>query len=152
MKIPDPNLDLEADDALSFRDFTGWIFTHRPDVDFAGKVIYASCFSQEKPDTVVFPPTLTGATFVRCNLSNVVIPAGNTVIDCNTMRYRVQNDRRDWQLGALDLPVKVLGEKYWLQQGTSVDPADIPLTPLVLAPNEDLVTKLREIQAAKEVG
>lgn len=151
MKIPDQNLDLDADDELSLKDFTWWRFTHRPDMDFAGKVIYASCFSQETPDSVVFPDDLR-ATFVRCNLSNVVIPAGVTVIDCNTMRYKCCADLRDWELGASDEPVKVLGEKYWLQQGCSVDPADIPAEKMVLAPNEDLLTKLKAMEAAREVG
>lgn len=121
----------DLDDALSFRDFTGWRFTARTDVVFAGKVIYASCFSQEEPDTVVFRGALTGTTFIRCNLSNVVVPSGATVIDCIQTRFRVQNDLRDWELAPVtNLPVRVIGEKHWQRLGYSVDPLDIPLTRL----------------------
>ncbi len=65
---------IEVDDQLSLRDFTGWDFRDRPEYDFNNKVIYGSCFSQEILDNPIFGMELEGATFIRCNLDNVLIP------------------------------------------------------------------------------
>ena len=64
-------VDYDCDDQLSFKDFTGWEFISRPEYDFDNKIIYASCFSQENPDTDIFGKALTNATFLKCNLDNV---------------------------------------------------------------------------------
>lgn len=86
----------EINDALSHKDMTGWDLSALQDMD--SQVIYNTCLSNETPDAAVLPATLTGATFIACNLDNVLIPAGNTVIDCLTRRFQVQNDGEDWFL------------------------------------------------------
>ena len=74
----------------SRRDCTGQRFTDRPAAEFAGEIV-GSCFWQEAgalspldatPWVEVFPADLRGVTFLRCNLDNVVLPAGNTPVDC----------------------------------------------------------------------
>ena len=117
-------INYDASEKYSFKDFTGQDLSLKIDMD--GVIIYASCFSHEIPDSSVFPANLTGATFIKCNLSNCKIPDGNTVIDCNQTKFKNQNDLRDWELDGGNQPLKVLNEKYWVQQGFSVNPIDIP--------------------------
>lgn len=147
MKVTYEGVEYDCDDAFSGRDFTQRTLDA---FDLSGRVIYASCFAQERPDTIVFDASLSAATFIRCNLTNVHVPIGNTLIDCITTRALVQNDGRDWELDDSDRPVRVTSEKYWLQQRTSVDPADIPASKIVLAENETLESRLAAEQATRE--
>lgn len=123
------------DDELSFRDFSGWNFDPREGFDFSGKTIYASSFSQESPETIVFSDETKNVTFVKCNLMNVVLPLNSTVIGSNQTTYAMQNDLRTWvvekdcALGPFlckYAPVKLMNEEYWELKGYSVDPDDIP--------------------------
>lgn len=114
----------DYDDGLSFKKFTGLVFTQ----PFrSGTTVYASFFSTEEPGTVIFPPNMTGVTFLRCHLDNIVIPPGNFNVDSNTRTYKVMNDGRDWELDDLMNPKEVLSREYWYTLGYSTDPVDIPL-------------------------
>lgn len=118
----------DADDELSYKDFTGWEFKSRSEYDFNKKIIYASCFCNETPDIEIFNNKTKGATFIKCNLMNVVIPDGNTVIDCLTQQFREQNDREDWVIDKITKdPIEPINKKQFEQLGISIDPADIPL-------------------------
>lgn len=150
MKLDYEGKTYDCDDELSGRDFTGLEFASRPELDFSNKIIYATCFGQESPDQPIFGDKLTGATFIRCNLTNVLVPDGNTLIDCITTRCATQNDGRVWEIDESNTPVRLTSEKHWRILGTSVDPADIPQSKLVLARHETLETKLAEMHAAKE--
>lgn len=97
--------DYNFDDELSFKDFT---LRQMQGYNLSGKVIYGSCFSQEIPDSQVFNPETTGATFIRCNLDNVLVPEGNTVIDCSQRRFQVQEDGLDWLVDENNQPVEPL--------------------------------------------
>ena len=57
-------------------DYTGWEFISRPEYKWSGRTVEKACFSQEKPDTVVFAPGTTGMKFLWCNLDNVLLPPG----------------------------------------------------------------------------
>lgn len=70
----------------SHKDFTGRDLTSVTDL-ISGAVIQCSCFSQEIPDTIVFPTDMTGIIFISCNLDNCLIPAGNSVVNCSQRRY-----------------------------------------------------------------
>ena len=111
-------------DKYSFKDYTGRTLLKATDLN--NTIVYASCFSQEIPDRHIFPDAMTGVTFVNCNLDNVYIPAGNTVIGGSQKRFKVQNDLRDWEIDINNRPVEVMGKEYWQSQGYSVDPKDIP--------------------------
>lgn len=112
----------------SFKDFTGWEFRSRPDYRFPpGTTIEGSCFSQDKPKSFIFPDSMTGVRFKRCNLDNVFIPHGNTVdSSCTTRQFQVQNDLRDWEVDDNGIPTIIMNDTSWLDQGYSVDPRDIP--------------------------
>lgn len=152
---PIPGTNYDYDEELSFRDFTGWEFLSRPEYDFNNKVVYATCFSQENPDSIVFPENLSGTIFLNCNLDNVSIPVGCEVIMFNggsQKTFQVQNDLRDWELDDKGDPVKVLNEKYWIQKGITVDPEHIPDQKIQLDPQkgETIEDKLKEI--TDEIG
>ncbi len=48
------------------------------------------------------------------------------MIEGSVQRHEEQNDGRDWLIDKNGNPIKILNEKYWIQQKFSVDPADIP--------------------------
>lgn len=90
----------------NFKDFTGQFLQ---DADFSGVTeIVRSCFSQEKPDTHVFPDDLSGVVFVDCNLDNVYIPPGNVTVNCSQRRFKAQDDGYDWLIDENDNPVERL--------------------------------------------
>ena len=110
----------------SFKDYT-----NSPRVDIPNDVVvYATMFLQEMPDSHIFPENMKGVTFVNCNLDNVYIPEGNTVIGGSHKRFKVQNDLRDWLIDENNKPIELIGKEYWESEGYSVDPKDIPSKPL----------------------
>lgn len=125
-RCPEPYQDNEYDEDLSFKDFTGLEFHSRPEYDFSNKVIYQSCFSQETPDSDIFKD-VRRAIFIKCNLDNVLIPAGNTVIDCWQRRFKVQNDLNDWLIDVDNKPTMPIDHKIFTKFGLPIpDPKDIP--------------------------
>lgn len=113
----------------SHRDFTGRTLIEADDL--GGQEIVGSCFSQEIPDTVIFPKGMKGVVFKNCNLDNVVIPDGNKFIDCSTIRFEVQNDLNDWEIDRNDIPVCVLDYLYFYKNDLPhPDPASIPDEPV----------------------
>ena len=78
----------------SDKDFTGQDLSGRDDMD--NLFIEGSCFAQQIPNTESLPSSLTGTTFYYCNLDNVKIPAGNTVISCSTRKIKTFDDGLDW--------------------------------------------------------
>lgn len=127
--VEDGGVKWTYDDAYSLQTLTGKSFVEKGIPQ--GTVIYKGYFSSEIPDTVIFPANMKGVTFVNCWLDNIVIPAGNTLVNCSTVTYQAQNDLRDWKLSDdTRQPIKVLSEDYWKAQGISVDPRDIPALPI----------------------
>lgn len=108
----------------SNKNFTGQILSSKTDMN--NIIIENSCFSQETPDTHVFPEDMTGTTFIDCNLDNVFIPQGNTVIRGSQKRFKVQNDLRDWIIDKNNNPIELVNKKYWQMNGYPTDPKDIP--------------------------
>ena len=118
-----PEGEIEVSEEFSNRDFTGDNKTISiPD----GAVVYGSCFSRETPGATVFDPTMTGVTFRNCNLSNVFVPPGNTVIDCQVTRYKVQSDKEDWVVDDKDAPVEPLDKDRFIRLGKSLSPDSLP--------------------------
>lgn len=108
----------------SFKDFTGQILSDK--TDMSNQIITGSCFSQETPDTHVFPEDMTGTTFIDCNLDNVFIPQGNTVIRGTQKRFIVQNDLRDWIIDENNNPIKLVQEDFWVDNGYPISTDSIP--------------------------
>lgn len=90
------------------KDSTGRSYRSWPAEAFSGRIFVGYCFSQELPDTDVFPDGATGATFVNCNLDNCLIPGGSTVSGGSQRRFRAQQDGLDWLLDDDDQPVSRL--------------------------------------------
>lgn len=65
----EPNVFLDYDDEWSFV-----IMNNQPVNIPNGTVVYASDFSSETPDATPFRSDMTGVIFVKCNLSNVIVP------------------------------------------------------------------------------
>lgn len=115
------------DDKYSFKDFTQRNLLEAEDLE--GMVIFGSSFSQENPDTRVFPDKVKKMTFYNCNLSNVfMVKPGWIVIGGTERRYKVQNDLKDWEVDNTEKPIKVINEEDWIRQGYDVNPSKIPLT------------------------
>lgn len=92
------------------------------------EIIRGACFSQQEPDTKVFPDKMSGVTFINCNLDNVVIPEGNKLIDCSNRRYKVQNDLNDWEIDENGNPVRLVNWQYFEKLGLNQpSPKDILL-------------------------
>lgn len=87
-------------------DYTGWDLSGC--TDMSGRTIEGMCLSQCTPRAVL-PADLTGTTFVDCNLDNVVVPEGNTLIRTANRRYLAQEDGNDWEVDENDNPIKILG-------------------------------------------
>ena len=93
----------------SFTDYTG---RNLSDCAIEGDIIESSCFSQEMPDSHIFPEKMKGVTFRRCNLDNVYIPPGNTVENCSQRRFKAQDDGEDWLVDENNKPLSLLsGDK-----------------------------------------
>lgn len=118
---------LTYSDVWSFQNFTNKrnVFQGRGK-ELDGLVVYSTTFYQEARDVDIFPSDVQNLTLAFCNLDNVKIPAGVTLIQCSTRRLQVQNDLRDWELNDKNLPVKVTNEAYEKSLGRSIDPTDIP--------------------------
>ncbi len=126
--------DFDYNTDYSFKDFTGRTLK---DKNLNGMIIYGSSFSQETPDSHIFPDSMTGVTFIRSNLDNVYIPTGNTVIDSSQRIFKIQNDGEDWILNVDGTPKEPINKEDYIEKGLSVDPKDLPKTPLT----EPITTK-----------
>lgn len=114
---------IQYSDEFSFKRFGGSLIIP------SGTTVYATNFSREVPDSTVFRSTMTGVTFLECNLDNILIPEGNivkTIYRTPARRFRAENDLRDWLLDTQDQPTRLIDEEYWDEKGYSVDPRDIP--------------------------
>ena len=102
--------------------YHGLSFKDRPAKEFEGEII-GSCFYQEalenNPPFDIFPDGIK-ATFIRCNLDNILIPAGCKVEGGTNKMIKIQNDTNDWELDKDLNPVKPLDKKLNLK------PEDIP--------------------------
>lgn len=113
-------------DKYSDKDMTGWDLSDRTDMD--GAVIHGLCLSWETPDAHCLPPNLINTTFIRCNMDNVFIPPGNSVIDCSVKRFKAQNDLEDWHVHPVTkVALEPLNKQRFVELGISIDPKDIPV-------------------------
>lgn len=120
---------IELPDELSFQDFTGDNFRNVDPTLLNGRTIKGTCFSQELPGNSrnkvkIFPENMTGVTFVDCNLDNVEIPAGNTVIGGTNKTFKVQSDGHDWEIEeGTGRPLSPISPKLLVRLGEDTDPS-----------------------------
>lgn len=112
-----------------------------------GTEIVGTCFYRESPlgeagDPLkkIFPASMTGVIFKRCNLDNVFVQEPeNTIMDADGIasshrRIRVQNDMQDWIVDADGKPDRPLDPTLQAELGLSPDPKDIPASPVEVNP------------------
>ena len=94
--------------------------------------IVNSTFYQEIPNGStpeyidVFYGNVDGDTFKNCNLDNVKLPYGATIINCSNRLIQGQVDGYDWVLDPVTKqPVEPVNKKYFIINGMSIDPNDI---------------------------
>lgn len=139
--------EYNINDEFSFKDFAGKPAKHHYENMPSNIVIYGSCFSQETPDIHIFPENLTGVTFIKCNLENVFIPIGNTIIDCSQRRFFVQNDKNDWLIDINNNPTMPTNHKYFTKLGLPMPlPKDIPITKVDEAVDLIKVAEIKKLE------
>lgn len=126
MKIPYGKTIYDCSDEHSFKCYAGREFSG---IKLDGLTIYQTNFAQETPDKEIFDSKVKNLTFVKCNLSNVSLPTGSTVVDCIQTRFKCQNDLNDWEIDGSGKPLRTLNYNIFLKKGLDLpDPIDIPAT------------------------
>ena len=129
------------------KDFTGRDLSGR--IDMSDKVICGSSFSQEVVDRPIFPPSMTGTTFLYCNLDNTSIPVGSDVLLSSQRRFKPQNDLEDWLIDGANKPTEPINKEQFQALGLSILPLDIPAE----KQTEPVTSKkARELGAAKDAA
>ena len=95
-----------------------------------GLTIHGLCLSNETPNAQMLPANLTGVTFIACNLDNIFIPPGNTLVNCSNRLFKVQNDGDDWLVDAQHNPIQPLHPQQYLDLGLSILPSALPAKPI----------------------
>jgi len=101
---------MPINDEFSFKDFTDKDLLSTPVQSFNNTTIKGSCFYQQIGTNIaVFPNQMDGVIFDACNLDNVKIPPGNTVLsNCSSDKIKFNPaDKKDWILngsGGFDRP------------------------------------------------
>lgn len=143
MKQTYNKIEYDINPDYSFKDFTNRSHQH---LEGISGVVYGSCFSNETPNAHIFPDTMIGVSFIKCNLDNVFIPAGNTVIDCSQQRFKKQNDLNDWLIDSKGIPTMPINHKIFTKMGLLIPLAkDIPLTEVSEAVDLLEVAKLNAV-------
>lgn len=141
----------DCDDRYSFRSFAGQSLVTATDLN--NRVICLSTFQSEQPDTTMFPADMKGATFVACNLDNVVILDGNTIVSGSTRRWQRQNDGENWLVDGSNQPIEPLNKEEFEGLGLSTDPTMIPSLPLLDDQAQPTtITQLRQTEIRNEVN
>lgn len=134
------------DDKYSLKDYADKTLLDAKDLE--GMVIYGSCFSKEIPDTKVFPDKIKKLTFYNCNLDNVYIKTGWSVVGGSRRRYKSQNDLCDWIVDKNNLPIEPLDKEKYVELGVSILPENIPQAKM----SENILqVKEREIYEANTI-
>ena len=138
----------------SQRDYTGRSLRDCDPAEFGGTIIEGSCFSQETPNTQVFPPGTKDVEFHSCNLDGVALPPGSVLVTgrggaCCHRQFRaydmahasgakagqpVKNEQGnalpadDWELDPEGAPARPLNHAAWTKNGRNIDPKAYRLT------------------------
>ena len=131
------DIEKPINEKYSFKGFPyhGLSFKKIDPKEFNNTTIKGSCFYQEwlegekEVEKEIFPEGMTGVTFKGCNLDNVIVPIGNTVIGGTHKLIQVQNDWEDWVLEKKDgklVAKEPMNKKLRIEKGFSVDVNDIP--------------------------
>lgn len=116
---------------LSHKDFMNQSFLMDESADWSNKTIVGTNLYQEiigefKGRINVLPDGVENLVLERCNLDNVLIPEGVTVIGGSNRVVLVQTDAEDWECDDDGNPIRPVNWKKYEKLGASTDPADLP--------------------------
>ena len=113
--------------------YHGLSFKNRPASEFNNTTIKGSCFYQDwkEGESVVkdiFPDGMVGVEFKNCNIDNLFIPVGNTVVGGTNKKIKEQNDKEDWVLNDSLEPVEPITKEIRLKAKVpmNIDPKKLP--------------------------
>ena len=98
--------------------------------EFSNKIIVGSNFSQNEPDTRVFPNGVVNCTLKNCVALNAIIPAGFILENTRNERIKTQNDGEYWIVDKDLKPISPLKPERYEKFNLSKDPKNIPSKPL----------------------
>ena len=110
--------------------FKNQSFVDVPPSEFSNKIIVGSNFSQNEPDTRVFPDGVVNCTLKNCVALNAVIPAGFILENTKNERIKTQNDGEYWIVDKDLKPISPLSPKRYDKLFLSKDPKGLPDEPL----------------------
>ncbi len=119
-------------DKYSGKDFTHHTFLDVDPSEFNNSTIKGTCFYYEIMDgrvgyIQIFPTGITEVIFENCNLDNIFIPPGNTIIDGCHRCIKIQNDLEDWITDKDGNPQEPMSKDQFKKLGIPIDPEYIPL-------------------------
>lgn len=141
-----------------------------PTAEWDQSLVRNSCFYQEAPRDgtgrgwnangfrTIMPADVTGVEFLGCNLDNCRLPAGATMMEqdgvptCSRRKLRVQNDRRDWLLDGAGEPTEPTGRREAREDGSNVDPAELPGTPITDEHHEAEKARAKRVRDRRREG
>lgn len=132
----------------SYKDFTAKDLTKTDPKTWNDTEVIGSCFHQHTPKTVVFPTGITGVTFTRCNLDNVVVPKECTINGGCHRWIAVQKDGEDWVLDENLNPVEPLNKALFTKLGLSTSAAALPVSEVSVSVTEAKRNQLKAQLAA----
>jgi predicted GH43/DUF377 family glycosyl hydrolase len=127
----------------SYKDFTAKDLTKTDPKTWNDTEVIGSCFHQHTPKTVVFPTGITGVTFTRCNLDNVVVPKECTINGGCHRWIAVQSDGENWILDESLTPVEPINKATYIKLGLSTAPLSISSAKLS---ESVIVSKRKELE------
>jgi hypothetical protein len=136
----------------SYKDFTAKDLTKTDPKTWNDTEVIGTCFSQYVPKTVVFPVGITGVTFTRCNLDNVVVPAGCTINGGCHRWIKMQKDLEDWVLDDSLNPVEPLNKALFTNLGLSTSATALPVSDLSMSVTDAKRKELEDKLAADHVA
>lgn len=140
---------MAKNEKYSHKRFTNQSFIDVDPEEFNNSEIVGSSFYQEDaPFSNIFPAGMTGVTFIRCNLGNVVIPIGASRSGGCNEHSKVQNDRETWVVDIDQKPVEPIHKRHFDILNLSTDPKDIPSTMM----DKSAITDEVEKKEALEMG
>jgi len=114
----------------SYKSFKRKSMLNIPAKEFNDSETIGSGFYQDEPFSNVFPPDINGVVFVDCNLDNVNIPAGATVVRGTNKHYKTMNDQEYWIVDKQGNPIEPRDKADFIKCKLSILPGDIPVQPL----------------------
>lgn len=131
---PINTIDKPINTMYSFKNLSMVDLSNEPAENFNNTTIKGSSFYREskynddgtKIPKDVFPKDMKGVVFDRCNLDNVKVPNGNTILpNCSHRKIKVQSDGQDWILDESLNPVEPVNPAYSIKLGLSINPEDL---------------------------